>query len=81
MQFRYLKIGDRYWYENGHEKHIRFTQEQLREIRKASMSRILCDNMDLEYLPMNSWLMASKENPYVSCNSLPYVNLKYWSDN
>ena len=59
---------------------MRFTPEQLREIRKASMSRIMCDNMDLEYLPMNSWLMAAKENPYVPCHSLPYVNLKHWAE-
>lgn len=41
-QFTRTRQGDRFWYEGtGSGK---FTLPQLREIRKASVSRLLCDN-------------------------------------
>lgn len=41
-QFYRTRVGDRFWFENSGQ--LGFTPEQLREIRKASISRILCDN-------------------------------------
>lgn len=43
-QFYRTRVGDRFWFENSGE--LGFTPQQLREIRKASISRILCDNSD-----------------------------------
>lgn len=46
-QFYRLKKGDKYFYDlhpklnPGH-----FTPEQLREIKKSSFARIICDNSD-----------------------------------
>lgn len=46
-QFSRLRRGDRYFYDNdatvnpGH-----FSPQQLREIKKISMARIICDNSD-----------------------------------
>ena len=45
QQFLNLRKGDRFWYENGNHPGA-FTQEQLQQIRKASLSRIICDNLD-----------------------------------
>lgn len=39
------RSGDRYWYENGNTPGS-FTPEQLEEIRKSTMAKILCDNGD-----------------------------------
>ncbi|KAJ9596468.1 hypothetical protein L9F63_012507, partial [Diploptera punctata] len=44
-QFHYLRRGDRYWYENDLPPSS-FTREQLNEIRKVSLARVICDNSD-----------------------------------
>ncbi|XP_076035339.1 salivary peroxidase/catechol oxidase-like [Oratosquilla oratoria] len=44
-QFHYLRRGDRYWYENDIPPSA-FTKDQLYEIRKSSLARIICDNSD-----------------------------------
>ena len=44
-QFHDLKFGDRFFYENGGWPSS-FTVEQLNEIRKIKLSRIVCDNTD-----------------------------------
>ena len=44
-QFSHVRKGDRFWYENEGWP-SQFTPEQLKEIRKAKLSRLLCDNSD-----------------------------------
>ncbi|XP_043268083.1 peroxidase-like [Venturia canescens] len=43
--FRNARLGDRYWYENANSPGS-FTAEQLEEIRKSTMAKVLCDNGD-----------------------------------
>ena len=43
-QFAKLKKGDRYFYDLS-GKPGSFTPDQLREIRKTSLARIICDNV------------------------------------
>lgn len=42
-QFKRLKVGDRYWYENGNMVHS-FTREQLREIKRTTLARVMCES-------------------------------------
>ncbi|XP_038061571.1 peroxidasin homolog isoform X3 [Patiria miniata] len=44
-QFHALKFGDRFWYENGLGDQA-FTKAQLNEIKKATMARLFCDNLN-----------------------------------
>ena len=39
-----LKFGDRFFYDFGHDEVTRFTPEQLQEIRKVTMARLICTN-------------------------------------
>ena len=45
QQFLNLRKGDRFWYENGNHPGA-FSKQQLQEIRKASLARVICDCMD-----------------------------------
>ena len=81
--FHNLKHGDRFWYENGGWPSS-FTSQQLAEIRKVKLSRIICDNSDhietVQVYPMV--LPDHKINPRVSCKSsvLPQIDFSKWSD-
>lgn len=44
-QFAQLRKGDRYWYENG-QLATKFSMDQLSEIRKTKLARILCEASD-----------------------------------
>lgn len=45
-QFSYLRRGDRFWYELPNQPSS-FTPEQLQEIRKMKLARVICDNTDI----------------------------------
>lgn len=46
QHFRNLRRSDRFWYENGGFDSS-FSVNQLRAIRRVTLARILCDNLDL----------------------------------
>ncbi|KAL1490768.1 hypothetical protein ABEB36_013412 [Hypothenemus hampei] len=86
-QFARLKKGDRYFFENdpainpGH-----FTPAQLEEIRKSSMSRIICDNSDKILLSRQAPYAFRKPsvpgNEFVDCRSpeIPILDLTAWQE-
>lgn len=60
-QFYRTRVGDRFFYERGGDKDISFTKSQLREIRKTTLSRILCDSgNNIQNMQPHGFLQISK---------------------
>ncbi|GLV44154.1 Peroxidase [Carabus blaptoides fortunei] len=79
-QFYRTRAGDRYWFENGYSG-APFTIEQLNEIRKSSISRLLCDNANhVESMQPRGFEKISEHNSVLPCQSLPAVDLSLWRD-
>ncbi|RWS06651.1 Peroxidasin-like protein, partial [Dinothrombium tinctorium] len=66
-QFRLLRQGDRFWYENDMPPSS-FTKEQLNEIRKSSLASIICNNGDsMDFVqPIIEFLEEFKRNAFSS---------------
>lgn len=80
-QFRDLKFGDRFYYENGQDKVTRFTLDQLAQIKISSLARILCDNLDVYFIQQWPLLVANKDwNKLLDCKQIPRINLAPWTD-
>ncbi|KAG8323517.1 peroxidase activity protein [Homalodisca vitripennis] len=82
-QFSYARRGDRFWYELPNQPSS-FTPEQLQEIRKVKLARVICDNTDLiDTIQVYPMVLADHEiNPRVPCRSgvLPSLDLTKWAD-
>lgn len=82
-QFYRTRVSDRFFYEHGDFKGA-FTPEQLIEIRKSSIARIMCDNADSVYsMQPRAFEKLSTRNPTVSCHdyeTIGVVNLEAWRD-
>merc|ERR1712048_44629 len=76
IQFRNLRKCDRFWYEGGNPL-IRFTEAQLDEIRKVSLSKVMCDNCDTVTNIQRALFDVPDPflNPRVPCSALPAIHL------
>ncbi|XP_066254166.1 peroxidase-like [Euwallacea similis] len=78
-QFFRTRVGDRFWFENSGD--LGFTLPQLKEIRKASISRIMCDNgVGVRSMQPRGFERISHSNTVVPCEALPVVDLSLWRD-
>lgn len=80
-QFKDLKRGDRFYYENG-PSNTAFSLDQLAEVKKSSLARILCDNVDAAQVQPNVFIQpkASLNNVPVQCSWLPKVDISKWRE-
>ncbi|XP_049790669.1 peroxidase-like [Schistocerca nitens] len=79
-QFHRWKRGDRFYYEMGQMPHS-FSPAQLKQIRKASLSRMLCDNGDnITMVQPDPFRLVSDKNPLKPCDSpaIPKLDLGPW---
>ena len=77
-QFRDLRKGDRFWYER-YSPYNGFTAAQLRELRKVSLARVICDNSDdIDQIQRRVMSQVGQENPRVNCPDIPQFSLANW---
>jgi hypothetical protein len=57
-QFYRIKFGDRYFFTHANQVSS-FTLEQLAHIRSRKFSDIICDNSNLETVPVDVFKMTS----------------------
>ena len=71
ITFNNLRNGDRFWYENDI-----FTSEQLSEIQRTSLARILCDNGDaISTVQPNPFILGSRRSCF---RSIPGIDFTLW---
>lgn len=80
-QFGRLRKGDRFWHENEPNEALytdvtAFTACQLREIRRITLSKIICANG--ENIPTVSREALRQSKIYVDCDKLPDIDLSAW---
>ncbi|CAI2347229.1 unnamed protein product [Caenorhabditis sp. 36 PRJEB53466] len=79
-QFRRLKKCDRFYYENGKE-HSKFAEEQLKEIRKISMSSLICANTKVPKIAKDVFSVPEPFlNPLIDCTLSPRIDLSKWRE-
>ncbi|XP_043669613.1 uncharacterized protein LOC122629844 isoform X1 [Vespula pensylvanica] len=79
-QFVRLQKGDRYWYEIPDQSHS-FTEEQLQELRKSSLARLLCDCSDeVTQIQLKVMRSIGADNPVISCEDIPQLSLEFWKE-
>uniref|UniRef100_A0A0K0D8A1 Animal hem peroxidase n=1 Tax=Angiostrongylus cantonensis TaxID=6313 RepID=A0A0K0D8A1_ANGCA len=72
-QFKRTRDGDRFYYENPGV----FTRAQLSEIRKSSLSRIICDNSNtITVVPREAFRLGH----LTPCSQIPQMNLRKWKE-
>ncbi|XP_067865983.1 eosinophil peroxidase-like [Heterodontus francisci] len=76
QQFKNLRNGDRLWWENAGV----FTSSQRQALAEISMSRIICDNTRIEFLPRDAFQFQTFPQGYVNCSQIPQVDLSAWKE-
>ncbi|XP_076275092.1 uncharacterized protein LOC143206037 [Rhynchophorus ferrugineus] len=82
LQFRHSRKCDRFWYESG-DPTVRFTEAQLAELRKITLAKTFCDNLDGNSDMQRSAfdLPSSFLNPRVPCSAHPTIDFNAWREN
>ncbi|KAI1708148.1 heme peroxidase domain-containing protein [Ditylenchus destructor] len=80
-QFQRLKRCDRFYYENN-DPAGRFTPTQLAEIRKTTLSKMICESSEYaQKIQPNAFLLPDDlTNAPVTCSELPSMDLYAWLD-
>ncbi|CAD6194591.1 unnamed protein product [Caenorhabditis auriculariae] len=80
-QMQRLKKCDRFYYETS-DRMIRFTSDQLAEIRKTSMARIICDNSAYaSRIQSNVFLMPDDlVNSPMKCSEISGMDFTKWAE-
>ncbi|XP_036065893.1 thyroid peroxidase [Oryzias melastigma] len=75
-QMKALRDGDRFWWEADGV----FKQKQKDELLKGSLSRVICDNTDIQEVPSDPFRFGKFPSEYVTCGNIPSINLEAWRE-
>ncbi|XP_063305711.1 myeloperoxidase-like [Pelobates fuscus] len=73
-QFRRARDGDRFYYENPSV----FTAAQRKEIENVNVARVICDNTNIEDVPLNVFMGNDFPRDFLKCSNIPALNLTLW---
>ncbi|KAG6927636.1 myeloperoxidase, partial [Chelydra serpentina] len=74
-QFRKLRDGDRFWWENPGI----FTPQQRGALRRISLPRIICDNTHITEVPRIIFNANKYPRDFVNCNQIQKLDLSAWT--
>ncbi|XP_071141131.1 peroxidase-like protein 3 [Mytilus edulis] len=77
-QFALFKTGDRFFYENDFYP-TGFTKGQLRQIKKQSLSSVMCRHVNIPAVPQNAFISPKAGEPLVPCMTFPKLDLREWA--
>lgn len=75
IQYYHLKFGDRYYFEHRGQAGS-FTPEQLYEIKKSTLARLLCRTAYLPSSPPYAFFYPSQHNPLLDCARLGEIDYR-----
>ncbi|XP_043997944.1 thyroid peroxidase isoform X2 [Gambusia affinis] len=75
-QMKLLRDGDRFWWEADGV----FTRQQREQLWKTSLSRIICENSDIQEIPADPFRLARYPAGFVHCSAVPALSLEAWRD-
>ncbi|KAJ0177820.1 hypothetical protein K1T71_006693 [Dendrolimus kikuchii] len=73
------RAGDRYFYLHNDEAGS-FSKRQLAEIRRTSLTALLCENGVVANVQKDVFHPPSDSNPIVACEEIKKINLEAWQD-
>lgn len=76
-QFRTLKRADRHFYENDSDLFSKFDQEQLAEIKKETVARVLCRNTAAVDIPSRPF--GNDRSYKVNCAKQVSIDFSKWT--
>ncbi|XP_050293692.1 peroxidase-like [Anthonomus grandis grandis] len=76
-QYYKTRVADRFWYEHSESG---FSLPQLKQIRKASISKLICDNTNIKLMQPSGFKQIFPVNPLTDCDLLPSIDLSLWKD-
>lgn len=67
----------RFWYENAGV----FPPEQLIQLKQVMLARVICDSSDnINRVQKDVFVLPGSQDEYVTCDEIPSLNLKTWTD-
>ncbi|ELW62346.1 Thyroid peroxidase [Tupaia chinensis] len=75
-QMKMLRDGDRFWWESP----AAFTEAQRQELRKHSLSRVICDNTGLPSVPQDAFRLGRFPQDFTPCGAIPGLDLAPWRE-